>query len=74
MIVQAIIQPGIISAPADISGTLQASADFTSTAAVQTLAVTPDAGVDGLGEVDITVAAIPYREEANAYGTTVIIG
>lgn len=22
----------------------------------------------------ITVAAIPYREEANAYGTTVIIG
>ncbi|MBQ6475490.1 MAG: hypothetical protein IJJ34_04695 [Clostridia bacterium] len=50
------------------------SANFTPTAAVQTLAVTPDAGADGLGEVDITVAAIPYREEANAYGTTVIIG
>lgn len=50
------------------------TANFTPTAAVQTLAVTPDAGADGLGEVDITVAAIPYREEANAYGTTVIIG
>ena len=50
------------------------TASFTPTAAVQTLAVTPDAGADGLGEVDITVAAIPYREEANAYGTTVIIG
>lgn len=31
MIVQAIIQPGIISASADISGSLQATADFTST-------------------------------------------
>ena len=36
MIVQAIIQPGIISASADISGSLQASADFTSTVYVST--------------------------------------
>lgn len=36
MIVQAIIQPGTISAPADISGSLQASADFTSTVYVST--------------------------------------
>lgn len=50
------------------------SASFTPTAAAQTLAVTPDQGYDGLDEVNITVAAIPYREEANAYGTTVIIG
>lgn len=50
------------------------TASFTPTAAAQTLAVTPDQGYDGLDEANITVAAIPYREEANAYGTTVIIG
>lgn len=50
------------------------TASFTPTNAAQTLTVTADAGYDGLEEVDITVAAIPYREEANAYGTTVIIG
>ena len=39
MIVQAIIQPGIISASADISGSLQASADFTSTVYTSTAAI-----------------------------------
>lgn len=34
--------------------------------------VTPDTGYDYLSQV--TVAAIPYVETANAYGTTVTIG
>ena len=34
--------------------------------------ITPDAGYDYLSQV--TVAAIPYVETANAYGTTVTIG
>lgn len=50
------------------------TASFTPSASAQTQTVTADVGYDGLDEVDITVAAIPYREEANAYGTTVIIG
>lgn len=50
------------------------SVSYTPAASAQTTSVTADAGYDGLSSVAITVAAIPYAETPNTYGTTVTIG
>lgn len=50
------------------------SVSYTPAASAQTASVTADAGYDGLSAVSVTVAAIPYVETANTYGTTVTIG
>lgn len=50
------------------------SVSYTPTASQQTASITADVGYDGLGTVSVTVAAIPYAETANTYGTTVTIG
>jgi hypothetical protein len=50
------------------------TASFTPSASAQSQTVTADTGYDGLQQVAITVAAIPYVETANTYGTTVTIG
>lgn len=50
------------------------TASFTPSASAQSQTVTADTGYDGLQQVAITVAAIPYVETANQYGTTVTIG
>lgn len=55
--------------------TLQSkSVSYTPTASSQSATVTADVGYDGLSQVSVTVAAIPYAETANTYGTTVTIG
>lgn len=50
------------------------SVSYTPAASSQSATVTADAGYDGLSGVSITVAAIPYAETPNTYGTTVTIG
>lgn len=50
------------------------SVSYTPAASAQTASVSADAGYDGLSAVSVTVAAIPYVETANTYGTTVTIG
>ena len=47
---------------------------YTPSASAQTDTITPGSGYDYIEEVDVTIAAIPYVETANAYGTTVEIG
>lgn len=50
------------------------SVSYTPSTSQQSASVTPDAAYDGLSSVSVTVAAIPYAESANTYGTTVTIG
>lgn len=50
------------------------SVSYTPAASAQTASVTADTGYDGLSAVSVTVAAIPYAETPNTYGTTVTIG
>lgn len=50
------------------------SKTYTPAASQQQETISADAGYDGLSSVSVTVAAIPYSETANAYGTTVTIG
>lgn len=50
------------------------TASFTPSASAQSTDVTADQGYDGLQKVTVSVAAIPYVETANTYGTTVTIG
>lgn len=50
------------------------SVSYTPATTSQSATVTADNGYDGLSSVAITVAAIPYEETANTYGTTVTIG
>jgi len=47
---------------------------YTPSASAQSEDVTPGATYDGLAKVTVNVAAIPYAETANTYGTTVTIG
>lgn len=47
---------------------------YTPSASAQSEDVTPGASYDGLAKVTVNVAAIPYAETANTYGTTVTIG
>ena len=47
---------------------------YTPSASAQSEDVTPGATYDGLEKVTVNVAAIPYVETANTYGTTVTIG
>ena len=47
---------------------------YTPSASAQTETITAGTGYDAIEEVDITVAAIPYTETENEYGTTVTIG
>lgn len=50
------------------------SKSYTPSASAQSETITPGSGYDYIEEVDVTIAAIPYVETANAYGTTVEIG
>lgn len=47
---------------------------YTPSASAQSETVTPGTGYDGIGSITVSVAAIPYEETANTYGTTVTIG
>lgn len=47
---------------------------YTPSASAQSEDVTPGATYDGLAKVTVNVAAIPYAETANTYGTNVTIG
>lgn len=47
---------------------------YTPSASAQSEDVTAGTGYDGLAKVTVNVAAIPYAETANTYGTTVTIG
>lgn len=47
---------------------------YTPAATAQSATVTADSGYDGLSSVSVSVAAIPYSETPNTYGTTVTIG
>lgn len=47
---------------------------YTPTATAQTENITAGTGYDAIEKVTVTVAAIPYVETANTYGTTVTIG
>lgn len=50
------------------------SVSYTPSADSQTATISCDSGYDGLETVTVTIAAIPYTETANDYGTTVTIG
>ena len=57
------------------SPTLQTiTKSYTPTATAQTENITAGTGYDAIEKVTVTVAAIPYVETANTYGTTVTIG
>lgn len=47
---------------------------YTPTASAQSEVITAGTGYDAIEKVTVTVAAIPYVETANTYGTTVTIG
>lgn len=50
------------------------SKSYTPSASTQSETITPGSGYDYIEEVDISIAAIPYEEVPNTYGTTVNIG
>lgn len=50
------------------------SKSYTPSASAQSETITPGTGYDYIEEVDISIAAIPYEEVPNTYGTTVNIG
>ena len=50
------------------------SKSYTPTASAQSETVTASTGYNAIGSITVNVAAIPYAETANTYGTTVTIG
>ena len=66
---------GIQGSYAGETPTLQTiTKSYTPSASAQSEQITAGSGYDAIEKVTVTVAAIPYAETANQYGTTVTIG